>query len=169
MLAILGIIVAGVIVLVGVGALILAFASMFSPMSSDDISFIIFFVIAFFALAIGCGIGLPIIEDWNTDANTVENYAEMVVTANELSQKLETTEAELHNECKVWLKEYKGIESDETLTLDELVANDPELKNLLGQRLEDLYTLRNECKDINSKVNGIDEWAYWPFVKAPKS
>ena len=169
MLAILGIIVAGVITLVGVGALIMMFVSGISPMSSDDFSCIIFCFIAILAIGLGLSIGLPIIEDWNTDANTVENYAEMVVTANELSQKLEMTEVELHNECKVWLKEYKGIEVDETRTLDELVANDPELKNLLGQRLEDLYALRNECKDINSKVNGIDEWAYWPFVKAPKS
>lgn len=169
MLAILGLIVAGVILLVGVGSLIMMFASLFAPMSSDDFSFVIFFFVAILAIGLGLGIGCPIIEDWNTDANTVENYAEMVVTANELSEKLETTEVELHNECKVWLKEYKGIDVDETRTLDELVANDPELKNLLGQRLEDLYALRNECKDMNSKVNGIDEWAYWPFVKAPKS
>lgn len=165
MLGILGIIVCGAL---AIAAVIAFFGSIFLALTEEGEMFIVAFFAMIIAIptAFGC---ISIVADWKEDVDTVNNYEVRVAEADELNALLESTESALYAECKSWLEEYKGMTVDGSLTLDQLIENDPELKNLLGQRLEDLYALRLDVKSINAKVNGIDEWAYWPFLEAPNN
>ena len=158
MLAIIVIIVGLVVFLVG-GVFIIA------SCQCDDAGGFIGLLMGLMICGIGVGLILGPIFGWVEAADTKANYDTYVEYVETTKAQLEADEAALRAECVEWLANNKDMNVDDSVSLDSMLVDIPELKILLGQRLTDYRELMSEYNRINNKVSSVsfDKVFYWPW------
>ncbi len=102
---------------------------------------------------------------WVEAADTKANYDTYVEYVETTKVQLESDEAALRAECVEWLANNKDMDVDDSVSLNSMLSNVPELKILLGQRLTDYTNMRKEYNRIQAKIDGVilDKILYWPW------
>ena len=158
MLAVVVIIIGFVIGVIGVVWII-------SSCQCDDVGGFIGMIMGVMICGIGVGLVLGPIFGWVEAADTKANYDTYVEYVETTKVQLESDEDALRAECVTWLAENKDMNVDDSVSLDSMLVDIPELKVLLGQRLTDYRELMSEYNRINNKVGSVpfNKVFYWPW------